>query len=255
MFFKEIASSVCDFKFYAQVKDFGLGRAFKYLFLFLLVITVALTARYSYMVNYGLGLARSWSEKNLPVIHVDDGVVSADVKQPYQIEVEDGVVIIDTTGAITSLDGYDKGTLLTKHELIFKKNAAESRVYSLREIKSLTIDKQFLEKAKKIIIIAAIPIILIGMYLYFCFARLLQILLFSLIALVIAAIMRTKLTYKQVFNISVYAASASMLLGLVAALLLKPIPYFGWLYNCVYVIYLIFALRQCKTENIQEAGV
>ncbi|MDD5583816.1 MAG: DUF1189 domain-containing protein [Candidatus Omnitrophica bacterium] len=251
MIFKEIVAAVGDFKFYGQVKDFNLGKSIKYVFLFVLIATVLLTVRYSYLINYGLTRARAWSQENLPVIHIQNGAASAEVQQPYKVEVEEGVLIIDTTGTITSLAEYAQGALLTKSEFIVKKNTAETRTYSLKEIKELTIDKDFLDKAKKIIVIVAIPIMLIGMYAYFCMARFLQILLFSLVALALAASMRLTLTYKQIFNVSAYAITASMLFGSLTALFLTRIPFAGWLYNGLYVIYLILALPHCKTEKTQ----
>jgi hypothetical protein len=255
MIFKEIVATVGDFKFYGQAKDFSVGKSIRYIFLFILIATLLLTVRYGHLINYGLTLAHRWSESNLPVIHIKNGVASAQVQQPRTIVVDDGVVIIDTTGVITSLDGYKQGVLLTKNELIFKKNAEETRTYSLKEIQDLTIDKHFLAKAKKMIIRIAIPLLLIGLYVYSCIARFLQILIGSVIALLIAAAMNLKLTYKQIFNVCSYAITASMLFGLFVALLSTHIPFSGWIYNGLYVIYLIAALYHCKTEKTQGGSL
>jgi hypothetical protein len=253
MIFKEIVAAIGDFKFYSQAKDFSVGKSVRYIFLFVLMVTLLLTVRYSHLINYGLTLAHTWSKRNLPVIHVKNGVASAEVQQPHTIVVEDGVVIIDTTGTITSLEGYKQGVLLTRNELIFKKNAEETRTYSLKEIRDLTIDRNFLNRAKKMIITAAIPIMLIGMYIYFCLARFLQILLGSVIALLIAGAMNIQLTYKQIFNVCAYAITASMLFGMLTALFLTRIPFSGWLYNGLFIIYLIVALKSIKAHQLMSS--
>lgn len=250
MFFHEIVRTVTSFDFYYEVKNFRISKSIIYIFTFLLFVTVILTAEYTYFINKGLTFAVKWSEKKLPVININKGIVSADVAQPYIMDIESFVMVIDTTGKITSLDDYKQGVLLTKDKLITKKNAQETRTYSLANIEKFTIDQPFLKKAKKMLLWIIAPIMLVGMYFYFCFTRLIQIMFFSLIALIISSALKAKLVYKQIFNICVYAITPSMLLGLLLAIFPTKIPFFILIYCGVYLIYMIGAINAAKEVTV-----
>ncbi|MFA5271557.1 MAG: DUF1189 domain-containing protein [Candidatus Omnitrophota bacterium] len=250
MFFKEVIKAVSGFGFYYEVKDFRVSRSLIYIFTFLLFVTVILTAEYTYFINKGLGLAVKWSEEKLPVININKGIVSADVVQPYVMDIESFVMVIDTTGKITTLDDYKQGVLLTKDRVITKKSAQETRIYTLENVEQLTIDQPFLKKAKKMLLMVIAPIMLIGMYLYFCFTRFAQIMFFSLFALIVSSATTAKLSYKQIFNICVYAITPSMILGLLSAVIPTKIPFFILIYCGVYLMYLIGALNAAKEGNV-----
>jgi hypothetical protein len=246
MFFKELFKAATSFDFYYDAKNFSISRSVTYIFTFILFATVILTAEYTYFINKGLNFAIKWSEEKLPVININEGIVNVDVAQPHIIDMDGFVLIIDTTGNITSLDDYKEGLLLTKNKIIAKKNTEETRIYSLSNVKQLVIDQPFLKKAKKMLILIVAPIMIIGMYLYFCFTRFIQIFFFTLIALLISVIFSAKLTYKQIFNVCAYAITPSMILGLVSTALPTKIPFFILIYCGVYIVYLIGAIKGAK---------
>jgi len=121
-FFQEIIKSIRDFKFYKEVKDIQLAKGLKYVFSLVLLITVVITIRYSYDFRRGLNIAVNWTIQNLPPIEIQNGVAIVDVKQPFKIIEEDFAVIIDATGEITSLDGYERGVLLMKDRIMYKES-------------------------------------------------------------------------------------------------------------------------------------
>jgi len=84
------------------------------------------------------------------------------------------------------------------------------------------------------------------LYIGFCVARFLQILLFSIISVATSSIANIKLSYKQLFNIGIYAITPSTILGALLIILGLRLPLFGIIYSGVYIIYLIMAILNCK---------
>lgn len=242
VFFQEMMQSVSQSSFYGRVKDDKVTRSVRYVLLFVVLLSFLFTVRTVYMFNDGIGRGVIWAKKNLPVVTIENGSARADVAQPFVKEIERSILIIDTTGTITTLADYTQGLLLTKHELIYKKRTGETRIYDLRGVERFRLDEAYMRKAQKLIAIIGFPLIWIMLFLYYACARFVQILFFSLFAQAIAALQKKEFTYNQIFNISVYAATPSMLLGLCAGLLGLKIPFFWLAYACVYILYLAKAL-------------
>ncbi len=245
-FFQEIVLAISNFKFYKHVKDFQTSRGVKYILSLTFLITLALTMRYSYDIGKGLNIITDWAKSNLPVIEIQNGVVSADVAQPYKIEEEGFVLIIDTTGEINSLDDYERGMLLTENEVIYKESNVKTETYDLANIESLRIDENFMKILKKNIGWILFPIMLILMFLYFCIFRFIQIFIFSVISLATCSIANVKLNYKQLFNIGIYAITPSVILGGLMALFAIMLPFFWILYAGLYIVFLIMGILNCK---------
>lgn len=246
IFFEEIWKAVSDFKFYKEVKQFSVGRSFKYILSLILLVSLVLSIGYSFALSRGLDIAIKWMKKNLPVIEIQNGIASVDVEQPYKIEQDDFAVIIDTTGKTTSLDDYKKGVLLMKDKVVYKEGGAKTEIYNLADIKSLRIDENFMNVVRKNATWILFPFILVGTYLYLIVARLLQIVIFSVITIFASTVSKARLEYREVFNIGVYAVTLSTILGGIAALFMKQIPGFGLIYVGIYIAYLVAAVMNCK---------
>ncbi len=245
-FFEEIWRAISDFKFYKEVKNFPAGKSIRYILSVVFLITLALTVRYSYGIGKGVNIAADWMKKNLPVIEVKDGVAIVDAEQPYKIMQDDLTVILDTTGKTTSLNGCKKGILLMKDKVMYKESEAKTEIYNLADVKTLKIDENFMNSIRKNAVWIVFPFMLAGVYLYLVIARFLQILAFSPITIFVSAVTKIQLTYRQIFNIGAYAATASMLLGGAAALLMRIIPGMAWVYCGLYAAYLTMGLLNCK---------
>ncbi len=251
-FFEEIRKAVSDFTFYKEVKRMPVSRAIKYLLALLLVTTVLLSLRLTVDMNRGLGVASRWMDENLPVITIAEGEVEVDVKQPFILEEEGFVLIIDTTGQISNLDDYEQGLLLTKNSVLYRESDVKTESYSLKDIRALTLDSQFVRGFQKSLPFVVFPLMVILIYIYFFIARLLQILIFSLASLVIASITRNELSYKEIVVIGVFALTPSTLLGALFPILGIQIPFFNILYSGIYVIMLVMAITNCKESEVSE---
>lgn len=247
-FFKEVKKSVVELSFYKDVKNFEISRSLKYFFSLIFLITLILTFRFSYDFRKGLNVAADWALKNLPPIEIQKGIASVTGAEPYKI-VENGfTVIIDTTGAVTSLDDYGKGILLMKNKIMYKESELKTETYSLSNIESLRIDQNFINSMRRNAVWVLFPIMLIGGFISYSIAKFIQIFLLSLITIAISSIVNVKLAYKQIFNIGVYAITTSAILGVLRAASGLQIPLFGILYIGLYIIYLIMAVLGCKEQ-------
>lgn len=245
-FLNDIRRSIADFTFYREVKGSPVSRAMKYLLGILLVITVLLSIRITADIHKGLGIAADWVGKNLPVITITDGIASIDRQEPFKLEEGGYVLIIDVTGVTTNIDSYEKGILLIKDKVIYKEGPAKTETYSLAGVKSLKIDADFMKALQKSMPLILSPFILVGVYIYFIIAKLLQVLIFSLVSLLVSSITRCELSYPQIFSIGIFALTPSMVIGAAIPLIGVTVPAFGILYSGIYVIMLIMAIMNCR---------
>lgn len=245
-FFQEIVKSIRDFKFYKEVKDFQLPKGLKYILSLILLITIILTVRYSYDFKKGLNIAVDWAAQNLPPIEIQNGIVTVDVRQPYKVIDGDFALIIDTTGEITSLDGYERGVLLMKDRLMYKESDIKTETHNLSNIQTLRIDETFMKALQRNAVWILLPVMFVMLYVGFCLARFFQILLFSIVSVATSSIANIKLNYKQLVAIGIYAITPSTVLGALVALFGVQLPLFGIIYSGLYIIYLIIAILNCK---------
>ena len=83
-------------KFYKEVSRQPFGRSFGYLMLFLLVMSLVLSVKYTFYMRVGVEKAVEWLSTDfakklpevLPVINIKDGEVSSPVRQPFVYEGE-----------------------------------------------------------------------------------------------------------------------------------------------------------------------
>jgi len=254
-YFEEMVRAIRDFKFYKTVKDFQTIKAIKYIFFMISLITLVLTLRYTFDLNRGLRIFAEWAKQNLPVIEIENGIVSADVVQPYKIEEEDFTFIIDTTGTVTSLDDYDRGILVMKNKVVYKESDVKTESYDLSGIEAIRIDEDFMVMLRRNVTWILFPIMLLVIFVFFTVAKFLQVFVFTLVSLATCSIVNVKLDYKAIFNIGIYALTPSALLGFLLAFFNVRLPLFGIIYSGLYVIYLIMAILNCKdTPSPVEAG-
>ena len=157
------------------------------------------------------------------------------------------VFIIDTTGGVATIDpSYKQGILLTKNKLIYKQSEIETREYDLSRIKSFNLDHEAIGEWKGILKRFSLPIVFASFFPYFVITKLIQILFFSLIALIVNVATKTNLKYQNLFNISLFALTPPVLLATIFNLTGLRIPFLGLVYIVIYLIFLIEGVRSCR---------
>lgn len=248
-FWRDIKNSIFSFPFYKEVKERPVSRAVKFLLRLAALTTVLISIRLSFDALYWIEKIGAWMEESLPEITVTGGQASSPAQQPYQIEAEgkNFVFVLDTTGAIQEVPAqYPSGILVTKNRLIFKENNFQKREYDLAQLSGVALNKQTIGELKRILKILAVPLLTVGLFLYLFFARLIQVLFFSLISVVINLAGGIGLSYQAMFAIGVYALVPCSLLGTLVALIGKPLLLFPAVYLSSYLTYLVIGILQCK---------
>jgi hypothetical protein len=248
-FFVKLWKSTASFRFYREIAHQKVSRSIGYFFLFILLISVVLSLSAStFLIQHLARLAEDMGDK-LPEVQIVDGVVSTSVTEPYFYGDENFIFIIDTTGGTTAVDvSYQQGILLAKNKVILKLSTIETREYDLSKIKSFTLDKEALKSWQKSSSRLALPVLLVGFFFYLLVIKGIQILFFSVIALIINNNIQANLKYENLFNISLFALTPPVLFTTVFTVFGFRFPFFGFFYVIIYLIFLVGGIKSCKAN-------
>lgn len=240
--------SSTDFRFYKEIFIQPIGKTLRYLLALALLVTLILGIRYGIALNRFSKETLKWVEEKAPYIEITDGVVMADVAQPYLAEGEGFVMMIDTTGATARIgEKYKTGILLTKDKLIIKHDEIRTQEFDLSKIKSFKLDQNTFGRWRKFFVYVLMPLMVIMQFFYFVIAKLIQVLLAGLVVL----IFKPGLKYSNILNLCIYALTPVTLLSLLVTLVSpRPVPFFGLVYLGMYIAFVIGAVRQCSTEPV-----
>ena len=269
-------------KFYKEIAKQSFGRSFKYLILFLLLVSLLIGGKFTIALKGGMQKAEQWINENLPEkikeylpeqMEIKNGELSVSVEQPFiKSENKEFAFVIDTTGQITSLDDYKNGLLITKTKMILKQTkptgGVEIKEQDFAEIESLTIRRgdetrgeiaEFISPQKSFILtydllnrwarklwqIAFLPIF-IFLFIYFLIAKFLQLFLFSPVSLITNTLAKVELQYKDLLNIGVYALTPATFLATLFLLFNVVIPAFGLIYILIYSAFLVLGVLNSR---------
>ena len=217
-----------------------------YLLLLLAVCLIPLTFKTRASVSDYVLREASKIIKQFPVVSISKGQVSADVLMPYTIkdpENNASLIIIDTTGQVTSLAGSDALVLLTKTQLIFRKDQKETRTLDLSDIDSLVIDQPRLYDWMDTFL-EYFPYILYPVALLFTFlVRISQAILFALVAIGFSNYLKLYFRYRTLLSLSIVSMTPAILLDTLYNYSGMTIP-FWWLIDFALALgYLFFSLK------------
>ena len=233
------------------------GIGFFYL-LILVAGTWAIDMGYWYprVVAFGRNEVPKFAAK-VPTIDIKDGVVTADVEQPYVVKDPDTgktLFVIDTTGATTEPPEVPSA-LLTRDALIFRdKNKVQT--LPLKDAPPIRIDSAAVQSVydKEVVrdwwpqtfpILVVISVIL----------RLLQMLVYGLIAMLVGSSVRPPLTFAACMRLSTIAVTPVILID--TLLWLK-----GYQFSCIWwivapvleITLLVFMVKACDEPEAWQPG-
>lgn len=184
--------------------------------------------------------------KQIPKITITKGEVSTDVPTPHVIKDPkngEDIAIIDTTGTVQNLDNTDAKILLTKSKLIVKKNQTQSQTYDISGVQSFYLDHAkvdgWLGLAKTWFIPVLYPVALIFSFIF----RAVQILIYAVIGLLFAKMLKANLDYKTLMRLSAIAITPVLVLNLIFEFVPVRIPWWGFLGIIIALAYLFFAVK------------
>ncbi len=250
-FFTQMRESVIDFKFYRSIKNNRFSRSFIYLMLLFLIIYSVNGVRTFVVSRIVVGEIAAGLNDSVPEFKLENGKFSFEGKMPYYIEENaDEVFVIDTTGEITEdiLKDKKSGMLITEDKILAKTNAIETREINLSELKGLTVTKsdilEFLPKLSWIILV----FIFFG-FIFVLGWKLLNVVILALLGLIANSVMKGRLQFNNMLNISIYALTLPMLIQLAYNLSGFLIPKFGIAYWGISILYVVLAAKSCIEEE------
>lgn len=233
------------------------GTAFGYLLLLLALCWIPATVS----LHWGFAeFAEQDAPKvvsQIPEITITDGEASIDEPEPYFIRDPDTgevLVVIDTTGQITSLADTDALGLVTKNAVTFQKNAYETRTFSFQEIGHFVLTQEkiygWLNTGKRFLAPVLYPFCVIGSFIY----RVLQALLYAAIGLLIARMVKVELSYDSLLRLSVVAVTPAIIAATILTISGIHLPIGGLWYFLATMGYLTFGILAAKPEEEQSFG-
>ena len=254
--FHPVVLSFFSSALYRDVARHWKGVCFGYLFLLLAVLWIPV------MVDFHLALGRFARDdappmiEQVPRIEIEDGVVSVDAEQPYRIsdpETGEVIVVLDTTGQVTSLDDFEGGVLLTESQLIYKKNHFETRSFDLSQVESVVIDADTLQgwvdAGSQWCALVFYPLCLIVS----CVYRMLQALLYGAVGLLFNAMTGSDLAYPSCVRLAVMAVTPVLILDTALGLLDLSIPFWWPLCLVIAMGYLFFGVKSAAEPGDPDA--
>jgi hypothetical protein len=182
----------------------------------------------------------------------DKGLV-VDARMPVIVEHESVLYIIDTTDPADKVfndkysaefEKYKQAFFVGNRKLVAKQNEMETRTYDLNMLNSMPpFDKD--DIGKKFYYWKYLAAICFPFYLsYFYCAKLISILIISLIAIVINSSSKYRFSYSALFTASAFALAVPLFVDTILSLAGINIPAFFLIYYAIAAIYLILGLKK-----------
>jgi hypothetical protein len=232
---------------YRDVAKNWKGVGFLYLLLLLALTWIPVMMQFHYNLSNAVSREAPKIVNQIPKITITKGEVSIDAPVPYSIidpQSGEQIAAIDTSGQITSIDQTKAFMLLTKKNLIIRQqHRGETRIFDLSAIQSLTLDRDsvmsWLQAFNKWFAFVAYPFALGASFAY----RIIQVLLYALIGMLMASILKITLDYAALVRLSVIAITPVILLNTLRKLLGVHVP-LTWLISFVIAMcYLFIAVK------------
>jgi len=201
--------------FYRDVAQNWKNYAFLYLLFLLALCSVVKTVKIHYDLSDFLTKHAPAFISQFPAVTFSNGKASIDQDEPYFIKDPNSgedIIIIDTTGQINSLNDTNAVMLLTETKLIIKKSDRQTQVFALSEIEDFRLDKNvvygWLRIVQKWLAVIFFPFFVLGSFVY----RLVQVLIYGIIGMLFASILKTDIEFQSLISITIMAITPVVIL-------------------------------------------
>lgn len=223
--FRETINSVRDLEYGSKIVERSVKSVFWYWYKYVLLFAgIMLFLALGSVVYFTPQLTKIASEK-LPAfdLSVLDGLATTTMKQPQMFVDSDIAFILNTKGKSTDLDNYQNGAIVLADRVIFKN--VENGVTNTKELKwadmgDFTVDKNSVvswlaaNKTRMLLVFFSV-VIIFGLILFglYTLGQIVFLAVSSVLFLIIAKILKKKLTYTQVVRLVFYSSVISLLVG------------------------------------------
>lgn len=243
---------------YRDVRTNWKGTGFLYLLLLLSITWLPVMYKLHLGISKGIQQEAPKYIGQVPKITIVHGEVSIDRPVPYTITDPDSrasLMVIDTSGKISSLEQTTALALLTKNKFMYRKpRGTETRIYDLSTINSFTLDRDlvngWVQASRKYFAALAYPFVLAASFAY----RVLQMLLYAAIGMLFANMLKTPLDYPAVLRLASVSITPVIILSTLRTLTGLHVPAFWLACFVIAMAYLFFAVKANSVPAPLEAS-
>ena len=272
-FFKKVWYSITKFEKYPEMASEGVGRAFLYLILLMLIFSIIMAGIMTYKFNDILKIVGQYIDENIETIEYENQTLNIEtVDEQNRIITDMGTLIIDTDDINNeTLEQYRKdietnniGIIWLKDRVIVKISDLGGEYYysNILDVQGITnFDKTNLldaitqmqtARSQVIYFISAMIVELIIQLI----AIIINVLILSLFGVITGWIAGLRVRYRAIFNMSIYAITLPTILQLIYTAINYfidfNIEYFDFMYTAISYIYLAAAIFMVKSDVIRQ---
>ena len=274
-FFKKVKYSIFNIEKYPELATEGVGKAISYIAKLVVILAIVLSVWTLYqtyqMINEGI----NYIENEFPDFSYSDGMLTVDSEEAIVIENEQfGKIIVDTNTDseetinqyLNQINEYGAGAIVLKNRVVLKNITMIGEVsYNYKE----SLDSMNLTEFSKQDVINYVQngqintlyfSLFISLFIYsfamYFINTLWYAIIIGLVGYFTMWILKMKMRYVAVFNMSIYALTLSTILNIlyliVNMLFNFTIEYFSIMYVTVATIYLLAAIFILKTDLMKK---
>lgn len=275
-FFKKIWYSITKIEKYPEMAIEGVGKAVAYLAKLVIIISIILSAWLTYQTYTELNKGLDYLKNEFPNFSYKEGKLNVGNNQePIIFEREDiKKIIIDTqtdsqeeiNSYLNSMNKNGGGIVVTKDKIIIKNSVTDGAIqYNYTDIFGASGIQEFSKEdvvnlknntnMSILIVNVFLTLFVYGFIMYFI-TTLSYVLLISVLGFLTTTMLKMKMRYTPIFNMSIYAITLSVILNIIYLVVNIftgfVIEYFQVMYITVATIYLIAAIMIMKSEFIKK---
>jgi hypothetical protein len=195
--------------------------------------------------------------RQFPTITVKKGEASINEPQPYFIRDDKTgkpLMIIDTTGGVSTLKGTTASILLTKKSLVVRKDADETRSFDLSDVGDFTVGKtdiyDLIDTLQNWFAVMIFPFALLISFIFHSA----EVLLYAAVGTLFLRVSHFSLPFRALYRLAVISITPVMITGTVLFIVGLEIPYW-WLFSLMISLsYLNYAAKASAEKEGQGAG-
>ncbi|MEN6315986.1 MAG: DUF1189 domain-containing protein [Clostridiaceae bacterium] len=246
-FFSSIYYSIAGFSKYRYFLRNSTGRAIVYLLIISLVIGVITLVPEVNLFNKTIDELVTNIDTTIPDFTFADGKLEVKATMPIIIDNGGTAIVIDTSpDAEKILDSYDMIILITSDKII-QKNYVDKSVTNLSNFQGLVMTRDSIRQVLPVMKPIGIAVFLF-LGIFFICGKFISALIVSIIGLIINSVKNTRLSYHNIFKISVYSLTLPFLLSTVLDLVPVNIPFKPLLVYVIASVYVYGAINTIKKE-------
>jgi len=253
-FFTKVKKSITSPKSYAEFLKLSMGKAVLYLLLLCLLFGGIAAIKDLINKENFINTLSVDIKNNVPDFAFKNGELNVTGTMPIVLDGDkSNPVIIDTdeSADVSLLDNYSTGILITKTKLIQKLAADRTQETPLTSLKSLTLTNDNLTDMLNVVKYLIFLVLIIEPLLFFA-SKFIAIFILCMIGLLLNSIFHSKLSFGELYKLSIYAMTLSLILKVLCNFLPVSTGIFS-IFTIVYLglggVYLALALKSISKNK------